>query len=80
MSNRFKNPQLRKIYDTMIELAADPSSELFNAHGLRRSGGSHRNAFWAGYDGITPTWVVPGTMGHACWRAGQDFRKMERPS
>ena len=73
--NRFKDPMMRGMYDRMIENARNPNSELYNSRGLRRSGASHRNAFWAGFDGIRPVWVVNGTLGYACWRAGVDFSK-----
>ncbi len=77
MANRFKDEGLRKMYDTCITLAHDPDSEFYvSPNGLRferRSGASHRNAFWAGVDGMRPHWVEPGTLGYAAWAAGRDF-------
>jgi len=46
---------------------------------VRHGGGSHRCAFWAGYDGITPVYINP--RGHAiteqCWREGRNWRKID---
>jgi len=74
MSNRFRNTSMRKMYDACITLARDIDSEFY-VNGTRRSGASHRNAFWAGVDGMHPHWVQEGTLGYAAWRAGQDFGK-----
>jgi hypothetical protein len=77
MSNRFKQPALRGMYDTMMRLAADPASELYH-EGHQRSGAGHRAAFWDGYNSVTPTpHVIPGTFSAACFAAGRDFRKAQ---
>ena len=83
--NRFKNPALRLTYDTMMSMARDADSELYvTPSGLRiidkqgrnrRTGASHRNAFWAGFDGLHPTWIDKTSLNYAAFRAGQDFAK-----
>lgn len=83
--NRFKNHDMRKTYDALMSLARDDKSELYVTPGgariidkqgrNRRSGASHRNAFWAGFDGIAPAWLERRSLNYAAFRAGEDFAK-----
>lgn len=69
-----RNPPLRRMYETMLALAADPMSELYH-EGRQRTGAGHRCAFWDGYNGVSPSpHVIPGTFSAACAAAGRDFR------
>lgn len=81
MANPFRNQQLRRVYQTMLDLARDPTSDLYHG-GKRRTGASHRCAFWEGYDGRVigtgpnrSVSTIRGTLSHACWAAGRDFAK-----
>lgn len=75
MTYRSKQKPLLAMYDKMLALAADLSSELYHK-GMQRSGARHRVAFWDGYNGVTKsTHVIPGTISEACAAAGRDFRK-----
>ena len=74
--NRFKNPMLRKAYNTMIELASDKESELY-WKGEQRTGAIHRVAFWNGYNGNLAIYDTQ-SIAHACLRAGQDYAKSLR--
>jgi hypothetical protein len=76
------NRQMAKLFDAMIDAARDTRSELYlltrKGDLVRHTGGSHRCAFWAGVDvergalKMKPLWVVPGTLGSACYRAGRE--------
>jgi hypothetical protein len=81
------NRQMAKLFDAMIEQAKDVRSELYHSMRdgiiIRHAGGAHRCAFWAGVDverGVLktkPLWVVPGTLGSACYRAGREAVKAD---
>lgn len=45
---RYKNPQWQKLYDNMLFLAGDKSSEMYH-EGEPRRGAGHRAAFWDGW-------------------------------
>ena len=80
-----RNRQMARLFDAMLEAAKDGGSELYLRRrdgGLaRRTGGLHRCAFWAGVDverktlRDRPVWVMPGTLGSACYRAGREAAK-----
>jgi hypothetical protein len=71
--------QHRELFDTMIRLANDPSSELYQRDGNRRTGATHRNAFWAGADGLSPRWCQnPTSMSRTCWKAGKEFARRSK--
>ena len=74
MANPFKQKELKSVYDIMLGLARDKSSELYHK-GAQRGGGLHRCAFWAGYNGQAVRWVPKGSIAWACLRAGQAYRK-----
>lgn len=70
----------------ILAAAADPASELFHRDSrdgvlYRRSGASHRSAFWAGFDSIVRPELparshlkgLPTSDAEVCYRAGQDF-------
>lgn len=46
---------------------------------VRHMGASHRQAFWAGYDGSNPVWINPRgrSMCDSSWRDGRDWRKID---
>lgn len=83
MANRFKKTSLRLAYDEMMAQAHDTSSMLY-INGKRRIvgnyGASHRQAFWNGYDSVPGQRLPPScgcktSIGFACYRAGQDYRR-----
>lgn len=77
MAYRSTNPQLQKMYATLMALAPDTTSELYH-EGRQRSGAGHRAAFWDGYNGVKNTpHVIPGTFSAACAAAGRDFRRQQ---
>jgi hypothetical protein len=82
MKPRYKDASLQRVYDTMLTLAADASSELYH-NGEPRRGAGHRAAFWDGYNGMAYTGkgrsahVIPGTISAACFMAGREFAKQQ---
>lgn len=83
---RFKNKQLQLTYETCRRIARDNWSEFyrakttagFNAMGPNapRTGAGHRCAYWAGRFGEPTLYSgFRGSLGYACWAAGQDDRK-----
>lgn len=78
MKPRYKHPSMQKVYDGLLALASDPTSELY-WKGIPRRGAGHRAAFWDGYFDIHPTpHVIPGTLSQACAAAGKEFRRQQR--
>lgn len=81
MKPRYKDRAMQKVFDSMLKLAEDPSSELYY-NGEQHRGAAHRCAFWDGFSGKftfagpkRSAAVVPGTISAACFRAGQEFAK-----
>lgn len=74
---RPRNQMLGSIYDSMLEAARDPASELWY-NGKPHRGASHRCAFWDGYLNQRSPLNMPATLASACYKAGQAFAK-ERP-
>jgi hypothetical protein len=73
---RYKHPSMQKMYDGMLALAQDRTSELYHK-GAQRRGAGHRCAFWDGFDGLTRTpHATPGSMGAACFAAGREYARM----
>jgi len=75
--NPFREPSMRKAFDACIESArtgafviVDPASRQEMRHG----GGSHRIAFWRGYESAPQNYGRDSLM-WACYRAGQAWRK-----
>lgn len=84
--NPFRNPMLASCYGDVLKAARDNFSRLYaspvlQAHKGRlmgpnrpyRGGSTLHHAFWNGYLSDRPA-TVPGSMAHAAWRAGKDFR------
>ena len=71
----YKDAQKQRLYDSMLALAADKSSELYH-EGKPRRGAGHRSAFWDGYRGDSKSaMVIPGTPSAVCYQAGKQFAK-----
>lgn len=80
---RYKDPSKQKVYDTMLVLARDKTSEMYH-QGQPRRGSGHRAAFWDGYSGKfdytgpkRSANVIPGTLSAVCFMAGREFAKRE---
>mgnify|MGYP003477032377 CR=1 FL=1 len=75
---RYKSPQMQRVYDVLLNLAADCTSELY-WKGQPRRGASHRCAFWDGFNGLkkTPA-AIPGTLSWACYQAGKEWARRQR--
>lgn len=72
---RYKDAQKQKFFASLLALAADRASELYNG-GRPHRGAGHRTAFWDGYAGLTRTAnVIPGTLSAVAYAAGQQFAK-----
>lgn len=64
----------------MIAAAQEGGLTVVDSNGVlrRRGGGSHRCAFWNGYEyerTKNMKLCEPGTLGYACYRAGAAWRK-----
>jgi len=77
MVRKYKNPSQQSCYNTLLELFADPNSELYlNGTHIQRRGSAMRCAFWDGHNGLLRSAeVVPDTMSEACFQAGKDARR-----
>jgi hypothetical protein len=77
----------------ILRAAADPASELFHRDQrdgvlYRRTGASHRAAFWAGFDSVVNPDLPPRVMSRGeptsdaatCYAAGQSFGRAVRKS
>lgn len=78
---RYKDSRSQALYDTMLTLADDLSSELY-WNGKPRRGAGHRAAFWDGASGKfeftgpkRSAHVIPGTMSAICFMAGREFAR-----
>lgn len=79
MSNRFRDAVLRRQYDQMVHCFRTHHHDLIYPSGNRCRGNACAGYFWRGYDGVAiPTWDARSrqTPGYACFRAGQDVRKL----
>lgn len=66
---------LAKQFDAALAAYNTGSRDLIRDDGATRCmGNGWACAFWAGYDSRPVKWVVPGTLAHACYRAGQAQR------
>ena len=74
MTDRFKTPELRKVYDFYFAAADDLDSVLYT-NGVPRKGNSWTNAFWIGAEGHANLVNPKGSTGYAAYRAGQDWAK-----
>jgi hypothetical protein len=79
---RYKDRHTQRVYDTLLALAADKTSELYYNGEPRRGGASHRAAFWDGYSGKYTlsrcTSAIPGTMSAVCFMAGKEHARREK--
>lgn len=80
MPNRFKDPTLRKEYDSVMGMYKAKHRSLFYADGSRCLGSSMASAFWRGFNGTTfgagfIDSASRKTLAYACWRAGQDAKR-----
>lgn len=79
MSNRFRDPSMRQMYDACTGSARKGCFGI--SEGLQRHGSSHAAHFWNGYNDLTTATSNPDdrefrtTLGYAAYRAGQDFKK-----
>lgn len=81
---RYKNRQFQALYENLLNLAADTTSEMY-WEGAPRRGSGFRAAFWDGasgkYDFAGPkrsAHVIPGTMSAVCFMAGREFARRQR--
>ena len=75
--NPFKKDMFRMAFDSCV---GNFEAGLFrNEDGSQNRGGSHKVAFWNGYNGYTDHYTAPNTMGWAAYRAGQACRKEYPP-
>lgn len=86
---RYKDAHTQRVYDTLLRLAEDTTSELYYNGEPRRGGASHRAAFWDGYSGkytltgSNPalsrcTSAIPGTMSAVCFMAGKEHARRQK--
>lgn len=78
MSNRFRDPTLRKEYDAVAQMYVTKHRNLFAPNGERSNGNSVACFFWRGFDGTVmgSGWDAESkkTLAYAYWRAGQDAK------
>jgi hypothetical protein len=78
MTNRFKQPGMRLMYESCLDSGR---RGLWIRTGEQHSGSSHASHFWHGYNGTVAAYCNPAdaeyrtTLGYAAFRAGQDFAK-----
>ena len=78
MAYKSKYPAMMKQYSTLMAMAHDKSSTLYNPDGSQRAGAGHRDAFWRGFNfGDKYPNLIPArnTIAYPCFRAGMDFAK-----
>lgn len=73
--NPFRNGDMRRIFDGYVD--AFHKGALRNPDGSQSRGGSHRVSFWNGYNGLKDNYTPKGSIGWACYRAGQACSKAE---
>lgn len=76
MTNRFRDPVLRRAYDEAITAHAATSKVLFHA-GQEHRGNGVAGPFWRGFHAEqSGHWDAASkqTLAYAYWRAGQDVR------
>lgn len=81
MSNRFRDPMMRGLYDNMVRNYREKKSVLFHRDGNRNNLNSWATHFWWGFDGVAiERWDREGksTLAWACVRAGQDMSKEQK--
>jgi hypothetical protein len=73
MKTRFKDKQLQRLYEYML------NNPPFRKDGSRWTGSTVREYFWKGYDGLPYRFIVSHSWSHAAWAAGQDYYKIINP-
>jgi hypothetical protein len=73
MGTRFKDPELRKVYDFYLAAAESGEGSPLYANGMPRRGNSWTNAFWNGADGLPNLTFPKGSTGYAAYCAGRDW-------
>lgn len=77
---RYKDMSMQLMYEVMLQSYKQRAADLFMRDGSRRTGASHKNAFWAGFDGVKMRGNrVPYVRGSANWAAyfaGVDARRL----
>jgi hypothetical protein len=74
--NRYKTPSLEKLYRSLLEQAADPTSEL--NQGPKQPGqytSEIQKVFWETVVGNTLHYVVPNTLLSVAVAAGKTWKK-----
>lgn len=74
--NPFKSPVMRQAFDACIASAQSGGFTIIEkttGQPMRHGGGSHRIAFWRGYESA-PHNYGRDTLMWACYRAGQAWR------
>jgi hypothetical protein len=71
---KYKDKAMQALYDGLLRLAADKTSELY-WKGEPRRGAAHRCAFWDGFKGARSPLAVPRTITYACYMAGREFAR-----
>lgn len=71
---RYKDKGFQKMYDGLLEMAADPSSSLY-VNGKARGGAGHRCQFWHGAGVFKYPAPVSGTLGMVAFQAGKEWAK-----
>lgn len=83
MTNRFKDPTLRKEYDNATTCFKAKHRNLFCADGSRSMGNSMASFFWRGFDGTQfgagfTDAASKKILAYAYYRAGQDCAKVAK--
>jgi len=71
--NPFRDRGMRKQFDAAVATFEDGGFR--NSDGTQNRGGSHKVSFWNGFNGVRDCYTVRGSLGWACYRAGQACRK-----
>jgi hypothetical protein len=76
--NRYKSKVAARMnqYNTMLELANDKTSTLYNSDGSHNRGAGHRAQFWNGYcyGHIARMCPEKSSISYPIFRAGMDFK------
>lgn len=77
MPNRFKNREMRALYEAAMRAYNERHRALFTAHGRPHRGNGVADAFWRGFDAASLPWdrASHESAAYAYYRAGQDAGK-----
>lgn len=85
MSNRFRDPTMRREYDAVVEMFHQEHRNLFH-QGTPTRGSSLAGQFWHGFNGTSlgagfTDRASKEMLAYAYWRAGRDMRaELEKKS